>query len=278
MFGYVTVSIEDCSDEEKARYQEAYCGLCRTLKEKYGQLSRFGLTYDMTFLLLLLSSLYEPEERRTEKSCPLHPKKANAYYQNIYTEYAADMTVALVYYKCLDDWQDDGSHVKHQYAKHLSKYYPSVQKKWPRQCTAIEESIRTLSKIEKTNGDADQAANCFGKLLGEVFVYQDDIWAKALRQFGAALGRFIYMMDAAVDLEEDKKRGRYNPLIISGIEKSAVKELLIVLIGDAAEIFEKLPLVQDAHLLRSVLYAGVWRQYNGMNSKKGAENGGTGPT
>lgn len=277
MFGYITVSVEDCSEEEKARYQEAYCGLCRTLKEKYGQLSRFGLTYDMTFLLLLLSSLYEPTERRTQKACPLHPKKATAYYQNFYTEYAADMTVALVYYKCLDDWHDDGSHIKHQYARHLAKYYPAVLKKWPRQCAAIEESIRALSEIEKENGDADQAANCFGRLLGEVFVCQEDVWAKALRQFGTALGRFIYIMDAAVDLEEDKKKGSYNPLLVSGIEKDATKELLMVLIGEAAEIFEKLPLVQDAHLLRSALYAGVWRQYNGMESGKEEKNGGTGP-
>lgn len=276
MFGYVTASLEDCSEKEKARYQEAYCGLCRTLKEQYGQFSRLGLTYDMTFLILLLSSLYEPEEKHTEKLCPLHPKRSTGYWQDIYSEYAADITVALVYFKCMDDWQDDGSHLKHGYARHLAKYYPSVKEKWPRQCAAIEASIQELSKIEKAKGSADDAANCFGKLLGEVFAYRQDEWEKPLRQFGRALGRFVYMMDAAVDLEEDRKSGSYNPLLVAGLDEKATKDILMVLIGEAAGIFEKLPLVQDAHLLKSVLYAGVWRQYNGKAGGKGDQHGGTG--
>lgn len=211
MFGYVTINAEDCSAEEKARYQEIYCGLCRKLQERYGQLSRLALTYDMTFLIILLASIYEPEEQHTDKACLLYPKKAPAYRQNIYTEYAADLTVALVYYKCMDDWQDEGSHIKHGYARHLARFYPSVQKKWPRQCAAVEKCIRELSRIEKENGSADDAANCFGRLLGEVFVCREDVWEKPLRQFGYSLGRFIYIMDAAMDLDEDRKKRRVQP-------------------------------------------------------------------
>ena len=65
MFGYLVANLEDASDQEKARYRAAYCGLCRTLGGRCGQRCRLALTYDMAFLVLLHGSLYEPKKPRT---------------------------------------------------------------------------------------------------------------------------------------------------------------------------------------------------------------------
>ncbi|MEI3229799.1 MAG: DUF5685 family protein [Gordonibacter pamelaeae] len=96
-----------CQRSGKARYRAAYCGLCRTLGGRCGQRCRLALTYDMAFLVLLHGSLYEPEETQDQARCLLHPLSPHDFVQTRFTGYAADLTVALVYHKCLDDWHDD---------------------------------------------------------------------------------------------------------------------------------------------------------------------------
>ena len=109
MFGYLTADRGHLTPEEDARYRAAYCGLCRSLRSRWGGLSGFTLNYDQCFLILLLQSLYEAEERNGEETCVRHPVKPHSWWQSEYTDYAADMNVALSYLKLQDDWDDDGS-------------------------------------------------------------------------------------------------------------------------------------------------------------------------
>ena len=73
MFGYIGCIKENLDEDQQKQYQSIYCGLCRSLKERYGQMERMCLSYDMAFLILLLSSLYEPEERSGRFRCSVHP-------------------------------------------------------------------------------------------------------------------------------------------------------------------------------------------------------------
>jgi len=266
MFGYIEANVSALSEEQLLRYRGCYCGLCRSLKERHGQLSRITLSFDMTFLVMLLSSMYEPEESSGEGRCGIHPLKKRCYWQNRFTDYAADMNVALAYFNCLDDWKDDRKLLRYAQAGILKKNYESVAALWPRQCSAIECCINQLSAIEKDAGeDPDAAANCFGRLMGELFVCVDDsIWSNRLRCFGEALGRFVYMMDACVDLEKDVKRGRYNPLVKMGKEcltEEDKQTILKMFAGDFSRIFEQLPILQDVDIMRNIIYSGVWQQY-----------------
>ena len=94
------------------RYKAYYCGLCRTLKEEYGFRGRMTLTYDMTFLIILLSSLYETENREFPSHCPLHPVKKIPVIQNDIGEYGAKMNILLTYFKFEDDWKDEKNWIK----------------------------------------------------------------------------------------------------------------------------------------------------------------------
>lgn len=262
MFGYIICNRSGLSEEETERYQNVYCGLCRALKNRFGNLERLSLSYDMTFLALFLSSLYEPEESKKECRCMLYPLKNKTAVENRYVDYAADMTIALTYHKCLDNWEDDRSRLSRRYGDILKKSYLEVKERFPRQCQCIEENIRELSRIEKdVDSKPDHAVNCSGKMLSEVFVYGEDFWSNSLRVFGFELGRFIYLMDAAVDYKKDVKNGSYNPLIKLQKKPEEIEEDLRIAIGNAALQAEKLPLVQDAHLLRNILYGGVWQKY-----------------
>lgn len=266
MFGYIEANVSALNEEQLKRYRGCYCGLCRALKERHGQLSRITLSFDMTFLVMLLSSMYEPEETAGEGRCGIHPLKKRCYWRNRFSDYGADINVALAYFNCIDDWEDERKLMRFAQAKALEGRYREVAEKWPRQCETIERCLKKLSEIEKgVSEEPDAATNCFGELMGELFVCVDEpMWAPRIRLFGEALGRFIYMMDACVDLEKDMKHGRYNPLVKMGKEGLTEEDkqlILKMLIGECTRVFEQLPLVQDVDIMRNVLYSGVWQQY-----------------
>lgn len=264
MFGYVTANLKELTKEQQLRYNSIYCGICRRIRVQSGNVARLGLSYDIAFLSALLISLYEPEERSGKSACLPHPITKKPWVDNTYIRYGADMNVALSYYNFLDDWNDD----KKLSAKLLSASMESpvqeIRNRYPRQCHAIETCIRDLSQLEKENcSNPDVCAACFGNLMGELFVFEEDLWAPTLRQMGNALGRFIYLLDAAIDYNKDKKKGKYNPFLSMGTGKdwSRWEEYLVLTMGRCTESFEKLPLVQDKELLDNILYSGVWTGY-----------------
>ncbi len=264
MFGYVTANFAELSKEQKDRYHAIYCGICRRIRIQSGNLSRLGLSYDMAFLAALLMSLYEPEEIQGNRACGLHPVNPRPWVDNPYIQYAADINVALSYYNCLDDWQDDGKKTARLLADRLGRRLPPIEARYPRQCAAIRDCIARLSELETQNcPNPDLGAACFGELMGELLTYSEDLWAPTLRKLGQALGRFIYLLDAAVDYDKDEKHGKYNPYLAMGTGKDWARweEYLVLTMGRCTDNFEKLPLVQDKALLDNILYSGVWVNY-----------------
>ena len=246
MFGTLTAQTELLTEEQLARYRACYCGLCRSLKERYGQLGRLLLNYDLCFLVLLLDSLYEPETAEGAAPCLAHPREARPWRRSAFSDYAADMTVALAYHKFRDNWQDEGSLLSLGGAAALKRAYQKARGLWPRQCGAIEASMRALSEQESLSiPDPDASAACFGALMAELFDLRRDRWAPALRALGDALGRF------------NPLRSRY------GRDNAAdFRDILKMLLADALRAFDTLPLVQDLGLLQNILCAGVWTEFD----------------
>jgi len=274
MFGYVMANRDALSQDERDRFQALYCGLCRALRTRHELRGQMTLSFDMTFLLMTLNSLYEPIEKRGRERCWMRPGKRHAYVLTMFSDYAADMNVALAYHKFRDDWADDRNLVRRTEAGLLRRSYRRVELLYPEKCAAVEKGIRALSEIEKRRGGGiDAPANCFGQLLGELFAYRDDHWAGTLRSMGAELGKFIYVMDAYDDLEDDRKKGAYNPLSELGGEafEETVHAALTMLIARCTGEFEKLPLFEDVEILRNILYSGVWTQYLSIQARRKGE-------
>ena len=269
MFGYVTIAAGALTQEQRERYRAYYCGLCHALKRRYGALGRMTLSYDMTFLYLLLNSLYEPDETQGTARCLPHPFRPHVYIQSELCDYCCDMNLALAYHKCLDDWHDDRSLSGRAEAALLADAYARVAAAYPETCGEIERCLAAISRLEHEGASSpDAAANRFGALLGEVFAWRDDFWAAGLRSLGAKLGKLVYVMDAALDREDDRASGSYNPLVALDAQPQDVREDLELLAADAAAAFEKLPLERDVRVLRSVLYAGVWQKYYAKEAKE----------
>ena len=267
MFGYIYVNEQELKLKEYTIYRSFYCGLCHNLKQRYGRTAQMMLNYDLTFLALLLSGLYEPDTESFEKRCIPHPVKKHKMVENEAVDYAADMCVLVSYQKLKDDWEDEKKQTRRAAAAMLRPAYEKVAEKYPRQVKAIEENIRLLHEAEHQNcKDIDYVAGLTGKFLAELFVWKDDIWQDELRTMGFFMGKYIYLMDALEDVEQDKKNKNYNLFSkygpVWGTEKEKeIHEILVAMMTEASRSFERLPILQNAEIIRNILYSGVWCKY-----------------
>jgi len=264
MFGFVSANYAELDKAAQKRYGAVYCGICRQIRLRCGKAARLVLSYDMAFLALLLMSLYEPEETQGKRACGLHPLHPRPWTDNEFIRYAADMNVALAYYKAMDDLADESKRSARLLAKHLAPAAQKLAAEYPRQCQAMESSIRQLRALEQENCDnPDLPAGCFGQLMAVLFDYKQDLWSDTLQSLGAALGRYIYLADAAVDYRRDSKKKQYNPFLAmaTGEDWARWEEYLVLEMGCCTEHFERLPLVQDKDILDNILYSGIWLEY-----------------
>lgn len=274
MFGYVMINKPELKIKEYERYHAYYCGLCRTLKKEYGIFGQFTLTYDMTFLIVLLTALYEEKPDHQKHHCMVHPVKKHSMLTNEITQYAAAMNIALSYHHFKDDWEDEKSIKGLSGARLVKRKYKRIEKNYPRQIEVIKRTLRELSQMEKDKEmRLDYVAKPFGELMAELFVYKEDQWQENLRNLGFYLGKFIYIMDAYEDLKEDIKKGSYNPFSQVDQEKLSqeIGQILTLMMAEATKAFEMLPIVvqPEVDILRNILYAGVWSKYDKLRQKCG---------
>ncbi|MGN0342120.1 MAG: DUF5685 family protein [Roseburia sp.] len=267
MFGYVNINRKELTEQNQKIYQSYYCGLCRKLKEVAGRKGQMMLNYDMTFLIVLLTGLYELTDAQEPFVCGLHPTKKLTSRINDATAYAADMNILLSYQNFEDDWRDNRSYSKKAFVKMLGRDYDRIAEKYPRQVQAVETYIEELGKAEERGEtNIDLISGLTGTMLGEIFAWKEDIWAEELRCLGFYLGKFIYLMDAYEDYEQDKKKKQYNIFVRTEREggqslDTFAKLLLTSMMSECAKSFERLPIIEYADILRNVVYSGVWTKY-----------------
>lgn len=276
MFGYIIVNKQEMKFREFDCYQSYYCGLCQNLKERFGRSGQITLSYDMTFVIMLLSSLYEPETKQGSCKCIAHPFEAHPTRQNLFTDYAADMNILFSYYKCLDDWSDEKKVSSRAEAAFLKKKNAQVMAKYPRNAERIYTLLENIRLYEKTKErNLDLASGCFGEIMAEILAWRPDEWEEDLRRMGFFLGKFIYLMDAYEDMERDAKSGNYNVFLYKreeaeseeAFEKDAYT-ILSMMMAECSRAFEKLPIIENVEILRNILYSGVWCRYEMVRQKR----------
>ncbi len=272
MFGYVVTNNEELKIKDYNFYRSCYCGLCRTLKSRHGAIAPMTLSYDMTFVVILLSALYEDPFKESSSRCIMHPAKKHKTRINKWTEYAADMTVLMAYHNMIDDWEDEKKASHLAVAKALKKSYKKIVSIYPKQAKAIKEFMTNTKECEVAGDtDLDRISGYTGAFLGTIFASEDDIWQDSLYKIGFYLGKFIYLMDAFDDLEKDQKKKNYNPLIELSKRRdfdAYIENTLIMMMAECSKNFELLPILQYTDILRNILYSGVWTKFNILKKKK----------
>lgn len=216
MFGYVLPPLHKLPQEEADRFRRAYCGLCHTLSERYGQAARFILNYDFTFLAILLSNGSEAE--MCSSRCYASPIRKNAYEKSTPAmELAADESVILAYWQARDGVEDhDWFHgLKYRaVAALLEPAYRKAEKLRPEFCTCVCEQLGALRKLEQENcASIDLPADAFARLLAHAAdEVANPVQKRVLQQLLYHLGRWVYLVDAADDMKKDAEEGNYNPV------------------------------------------------------------------
>lgn len=283
MFGYIRINKAEMKFREFDVYQSYYCGICRDLKRKYGAAGQFSLSYDMTFVAMLLTGLYEPETRTGTCRCMVHPLEKHETRNNIYTEYVADMNALFACYKCRDDWKDEKKLHQLLYGRILEGRSRRLQETYGEKLRRIECLMQDFEEAEQQDPQTgpgaqdsgysrlDTLAGLFGKVMAEIVTVREDEWADHLRRFGFFLGKFIYLMDAYEDVETDIRNGTPNPLkrrYGSPDFEEVCRTMLTMMMSECCSAFEILPILDNVEILRNVLYSGVWCRYEAIHEKR----------
>lgn len=267
MFGYVRPALERMGQEQRDAYQSAYCGLCHALGRRHGPLARLTLQYDFTLLAILLTA-GGGEEGGVCRRCPVNPfRKPRACLAGRQMDAAADQSVILTWHKLSDDVDDRGffTGLPYRFARRLFRRpYRRAAEAQPEFDARTREGLIRLRALEETGSpELDRAADAFAGILARAArAVPQEGERRALGQLLYHLGRWIYLMDAWDDLDEDRKKGRYNPLEArfrgqarenrDYLEATATHSLRLA--GSAASLLE---LGRWTPVVENILYLGL---------------------
>ena len=222
MFGYVKVYQPELKMGEFEQYRGIYCSLCKTLGKRYGFTAQMTLSYDMTFLAVLYMALTEECTGFKKGRCPYNPfKKRTCCNHNAALDFCADVAVLLIYHKVTDSIADD-CFFKRLAAMVLLPIMRRNRRRAAQRLPQIDrlierEMVHQLELEKKMTTSVDLAAEPTAQILGALCaeISNDEKQKRVLSRFGYCLGRVIYLMDAADDLEAALKNGLYNPIALS---------------------------------------------------------------
>ena len=270
MFGYVKTHKPELKIKEYETYKAVYCSLCKKLGKSYGVISRFTLSYDFTFLAMLNMSLRDGCDGFVQGRCAFNPlKKCNYCKDDAALDMPSAAAMIMLYYKILDNIADERGFKKAGYLclkpifarahKKAAKQYPNIE-------SYVSEYINAQNTLEK-NGctSIDEAADPTAKVMEQILSLcsDDEAQKRVLARLGYCLGRYIYLLDAAVDLPDDIKQGSYNVFKtkagddIKQYIKITVTPQLYFCVNEAARAFELLDVKRYKHILGNIIYLGL---------------------
>ncbi|MBR6656793.1 MAG: hypothetical protein IKL18_01310 [Oscillospiraceae bacterium] len=285
MFGYIKPFRPELKIREAEDYKAVYCGLCKELGRSYGLFARMTLSYDFAFMAMFFMSMDKEACPSFEKcSCIAHPfRKQCRCTQNKALSVAAKAAMILTYYKIRDDLSDKGF-LNRLRAVLLLPFASSARKKAlelggeaEKIDLAAKRMIAEQRAVEaKKSPLSDEAAEPTANFLSEIIsLGGNGENNRILERFGYLLGRYIYLCDALDDLEDDIKKGNYNPFIYGG--EGAVSEAKSVLFMTTAELSDDLELLElDKYkeIVENTVCLGLTAEVKRIINKKGGEQNG----
>ena len=287
MFGYVKPYNPELRVRELEEYKAVYCGLCKQLGRSFGVFARFTLSYDFAFLAMLKTALDSEICPETERcACIAHPFcKRIRVRENAAMQMAARTAMISVYYKLLDDRADEGF-FRRIGAALLLPFAKRARRKalaFADGAAADEAAAKMSSaqaqleaeKCQIPDAAAEPTANFLAAVLKNCAATAEQ--AAVLERFGYLLGRYVYLCDALDDLEDDRRRGRYNPFLYAGGEAAiAAKNALFLTTAELSDDFDLLELHRYEGILENIIRIGLRAEVIRIEKKlKGGDKHGT---
>ena len=292
MFGY----IRPCKPELKLREYEAfrsvYCGLCHQLGKSFGPFARFTLSYDFTFLAMVRYAQGGQAVKSGRGRCCANPlQKVPLCKSDEVLRFTADVAVLMLYYNLLDNVRDSRGLKRQSYkmlVPVLRRAMGQAARREPEAAEAVKEMMEAQRLVELDPGagidvSAEPTANALASIFREL-AKNDPGQRRVLERFGYLVGRYIYLCDALDDMDDDRDKGGFNPLLTmiekfpDGSQKREkvleyAKDSLLLTIGEAAKACELLKLEAFGSVIRNVVYFGMPEQVERILSEKEKVNG-----
>ncbi|MGY0373080.1 DUF5685 family protein [Clostridium sp. JNZ J1-5] len=290
MFGYVAPYKMELKIKDFEKFKSYYCGLCISIKRNFGNLPRFTLNYDMTFLAILLDSLEDHKASYIKSNCIAHPTKQKIIIvDNQSLNYAAFCNVCLTYYKLLDDFQDDSSIKSKILSSFLNKYLKALDDEQNNIMKYIEKRLMELSTFEKycySIDSLDRLSHPFADLTGFIIssYIKDPQYKLDLYWLGYNLGKWIYILDAYDDLEKDMCKNKFNAINVTlntdkldyNKFKSTIEHRIDFILTNCSrecyEYFKRLPIVKNYDLIDNILQYGLLDKANLVFKRRDFKN------
>ena len=284
MFGYVRIDKPEMKVKEYEAYRGLYCSLCKAMGRYFGVLSRLTLSYDVTFLLLVRLSFLGISPSFEQGRCPFNPTKRCNYCCNGENElkYTASVSMMMFYFKVKDNISD-GSFFKSLMMYLLLPWAKSKYKKakrfYPEVAEIIEECmLRQAGNEKEKTSVTDKAAHESADALGKIVAFGFDDEKGSLHRFGYGIGKWVYLMDAADDIEKDLKTKCYNVFVekyslssFSDVSQSIIDEIIGTLnlsCAIAREAYEKIENKTLVPIIENIIFSGMTIRMNNIFERK----------
>ena len=224
MFG--TLKPQGCGldDDTRRAHRRLYCGLCQTLGEDYGQLSRAMVSFDAVFLAVVVEGLSARPAPPSRTRCPLVPVvfRPTAAPDSPAMRFAAAVSVLLAD-QLVADRAEDGSAAA-RWARPLGQRTVTeargILAELGVDLSALEgfEHTQKAAEVQGVTSPAQAAAPTAAALRRVLtsIASLPDVPSDASDDLGAlgeAVGQIIYHLDALEDLERDQLSGDFNPCL-----------------------------------------------------------------
>ena len=259
-------------EKDRQLFEGAYCGLCHVLGRQYGWTSRLFLNYDFVFLAILLSPPDEPPCR--EQRCIAHHWKRECVLASCEAlELAAAESVILAWWQLQDGIADSGAlrGMKYRFASRLlRRAYGKAQREQPSFDAVTRRNLARLAELERSNSPSlDETADAFAQILcAAADALPEPRRRRVVGQMLYHLGRWVYLVDAADDLEKDLRCGSYNPLPLrysltegklAGEERESFAQTLDASVRRMAAAFELVEFGVWHDLLERIVYQSLYQ-------------------
>lgn len=275
MYGYVVPFKPSLRQSDYVLYRAFYCGICCQTGKEYGQLPRFTTNYDFAFFSALLHDRAVADIVIEEHGCVLNPKKKAILQPNPLLERLAAANIMLAYQKA-EDGVADGDGIKYGIVRHVLKCaYGKAKSAYPEIHSVVENAYSAQRAVEKNaiasvDRAADPFANLTAKLSDAILGVQTDDKFKGLCY---NIGKFIYLADALDDIDDDFKRGRYNPFLATFGEfkgrimfirahRAELEFCFGGICARAAAYLEQIKFNQSRSLIRNIVVEGLPKKAN----------------
>lgn len=274
MFGYVIPDKPNLFIKDFYAFRAYYCGLCKATGKRAGTVLRLATNYDATILNILVHNLVNKSVELKDQRCILHPftKKTMIVFDDV-TANVADINLLLLYYKVCDNVIDKDGVFKNKTARSfMRRAYKKASRRHPEADTIIKSRYEDLRKNEQEDCTSiDIVSDPFASMLQDLGVYLTGKSSYEVKTVFYCLGKWIYLIDALDDLDEDYKKQRYNPWISAFkdfetaekfIEKNSVtiNEIINNVINLIIENYNKLDMPIQEGVLTNTFYYGLRAQ------------------